>query len=197
MDESPRRKFMMRIRHVGTTPLKRPTSRVFDEHVFLTIEVDPDRPGSPPLYWNVVDPKWNLIEVGIDRSSGELVSIILTFYRGALASMNMDRLPEPPDKEIGIPKFDLKMWNEPKDLYDIRSEIEEFPARCHLQLLNKTLRIEISPETVAYLVEVSETLVAEFNHNNELIGVVMRSLTTQEVRKVERYVTLHAHNPSA
>ena len=62
---------------------------------------------TPSVYWQLADPDFSLLEIGLERTSGRTTKVTVPLYRGGLG--RRDAVHEGPNVE-GIPEFDVRAW---------------------------------------------------------------------------------------
>jgi hypothetical protein len=69
----------------GIEPCLQLPSRKFDIYVCLDVEIVKFENRPPNLYWRLIDPRFDLVEIGVNPLTGALTSIKLVFYMGELS----------------------------------------------------------------------------------------------------------------
>jgi hypothetical protein len=62
---------------------------------------------TPSVYWQLSDPEFSVLEIGLDRSTGRPSKVAVPLYRGELGRLEADHVS--PDIE-GLPLFDIGPW---------------------------------------------------------------------------------------
>jgi hypothetical protein len=163
-------------------------TRRFDSYVCLDLDIDKSETDLPPLYWSLAEPKFSLVEIGIARSSGRLLSVTVVLYKGVLhrkksSSASLEKL-------FGMPVFDLGLWVEPKSL-DVKRDHYRVSGKCRLELGSKELRVNLFSEEISYTVGVSDQLMCEFNPSGELCAVSVSNLSSLEMSALGDYIKFH------
>lgn len=136
------------------------------------------------LEWRLDDPIANLIEIDLDRDSGELRSMAILFLRasviyplGTVQENSSER------NAIGVPVFALDVWasaleNDPRD---IEIHLYDYPGRCRFELGEKELRVILFPDVISYRVTTTDgKLACDFNETNELCAFMIIGLDATE-----------------
>lgn len=145
----------------------------------------------PRNYWRIEDPnRSSLFSIDIEKESGRLLAIELTLYRGELYPNKKNECQEI-KREIGIPVFDLSLWNgeptqkgldfssdEPALVY-LHKDFEgpilyNIPAKFQMQIGDGQLRIELFSERIVQQVTIGGKLVCEFNSSEELCAITLK-----------------------
>jgi hypothetical protein len=131
-----------------------------------------------------VDPKFNLIEVGLEDYTGRLVSFTVTNYNGSLFTLPVTRESDPAQNAEGVPGFDLSLWQPERYPQDVSAHFYDVPGRCRLELGEQALRVELFPDSISYLVVANSDFVCEFNQASELCAVRATKLNPNEVESL-------------
>lgn len=147
---------------------------------------------SAPLYWRLDDPEFNLIEIGVDRDSGMLVSISAVFYKGLLYPLGKIKVAHSNKNAVGIPGFALDLWEDVfkpgRDPLDIKAEFYDVPGRCRFELGEKELRVVLFSDAIRYHITSSDNLVCELNEARELCAVMVTGLDPSEKAILEETI---------
>ncbi len=168
-------------------------TRQIDEFVCLDVTIGTSLTNPSPLYWRLIDPETNLIEIGVERDTGQLLSITIVSYQGALYKLETDP-PAITAERLKVPRFCLDLWGKPHgDVYDIKSDYYDVTGRCRLELGENSLRLELFPDLVAYSIALSSDLICEFNPHDELCAVLVNNIKPSERADLERSSSKRFH----
>lgn len=179
---------MMWLKYTGVVPAVLPVQRQFGPYVPVSVMTG-YRAEDPPLYWRLDDPKFNLVEIGIDRRDGHFVSLTVTFYNGTVQALSRAE-DAPAGGDInGLPLFSLDPWAAAfapeRDIYDMRAEFYDVPGRCRIEMGGDTVRVVLSADEIHRRVVTRGELVSEFNSSGELCAISLLKLSPQEKRMLE------------
>lgn len=119
------------------------TSVVFDEYVPFTAEFESDFM-SPPLYWRIGDGKSSLMEIGLNESSGVVLSITLTSIKSENVRNENESYVSRASEIEGLPIFDLSAWKNGKCADEFASNfIDEFNFDLELTLGQDFISVSI------------------------------------------------------
>jgi hypothetical protein len=179
-----------KLEHVGTIHEHCVITRQIDSYICLDVTIGDTSLPSPPLYWRVDEPKCNLVEIGIDRSSGRMVSFTVVLYNDVFFPTNTDQYLPSGNRQSGVPLFNLDPWHTTDstshpslDYYDVRGKIR-------LELDESRLRINLFDDIIAYRIELSEDTACEFNHQQELCAFSVSGLSKSEVQTLKSLSSL-------
>lgn len=167
--------------------------REFDHHICLGIRVDPVAwPSSPRLYWFLVDPDTNHIELGIDRISHRLLSVTVIIYKGGIKSVSDHpicnyTIPE----SIGVPEFFVDLWDDSASTYGMDRNYYDYPGKCQVEVGVSSIRLVLHPDKVASRTVGAGWLVCEFNNNDELCSIIVRDLSEDKIAELRNCLFQH------
>lgn len=156
-----------------------------------TLERAPDRytllmVGSPspsnflPLYWRLVDPTFNLVEVAIDPRNGCLVSVKVPLYNGDLPERK-----EMPGQGLvrrqGLPCFRRDLWPA-LGQWPPMGHYYTVEGRCSAWIAQNSLCISLFKDVIEYIVEPCPELWLLFNRSGDLCGLTAPDLSVEERR---------------
>jgi hypothetical protein len=171
---------MKKLKHIKTFPDTFRVERKVHRHIPLTVRIQKELQPHP-LYWRLVDPKFNLIEIGLEDFTGRLVSITVTNYNGPVFPLPTIRESAPTRNAEGVPGFDVSLWQTKSDPHDVSADFYDVTSRGRLQLAELALRVELFPDPIFYHVVANHNFVCEFNEASELCAVRVTKLTPDEV----------------
>jgi hypothetical protein len=171
---------MKKLKHIKTLPDTFRVERKVHRHVPLTVRIQKELQPHP-LYWRLVDPKFNLIELGLEDFTGRLVSFTVTNYNGPMFPMPAIRESAPTRNAEGVPGFDVSLWQPKSDPQDVPAHYYDVTGRCGLQLAELDLRVELFSGPIVYHVIANHNFVCEFNEASELCAVRVTKLNPDEV----------------
>src|SRR5215203_4375198 len=179
----------MRLKYTGVVPAVLPVQRQFGPYVPVSVMTG-YRADDPPLYWRLDDPKFNLVEIGIDRRGGHFVSLTVVFYNSAVHPLSR---PEPAYERgdlNGLPIFNRDPWAAAfapeRDVYDTRAEFHDVPGRCRIEIGGDTLRVVLSSDDISHRVFTQGEFVSEFNSSGDLQAIALLKLSPQEKEMLEQ-----------
>jgi hypothetical protein len=171
----------------GVEPCLQMPSREFDIYVCLDVEIVEFENRPPNLYWRLIDPCFDLVEIGVNPLTGALTSVKLVFYMGEL-SMEENAIPSTVHtKAMGIPQFNLNMWPQPQVHYE--QSIYDVVGRCSLSMARQDLMMRLFPDPIASIMHISDDLSCHFNAQDELIGFTIRRLKPHERTTLQKRLT--------
>lgn len=172
---------MTRLHHTLTL---QDTTKIVREFARLDVEID--KPSKPtPLYWRLGGRR-DLIEVGVHRETGRLLSMAVPIYSGQLAHA-ASRSQAPPRVTEGVPGFDRGLWP-PAVLTGGGTYGEDFvdnEGEFHMRMCQDELVIDLSPARPAYRIVAGAQLACDFDEHGELCAFVLLHLTPQELSVIE------------
>ena len=180
---------MMWLKHTGVALAVLPVQREFGPYVPVSVTTGYSHL-DPPLYWRLDDPKFNLVEIGINRRSGQFVSLTVVFCKEVVRTLSQPD-EAPPGREVqGLPVFSLDPWAAAfapdRDVDDRRPEFYDVPGRCRLELGDDAVRVVLSSGEINYrVVTQQEEFVSEFNSAGELCSILLPKLTQHDRRMLE------------
>jgi hypothetical protein len=177
----------MRLRHRKTLPDDFGAERRIDRYVHLDLNVGLPF-GTiltpPPLYWSLVDPKFSLVEIPIDRRTGRLVGVTIPLYNGSLYSIEQNGESVSSREIRGVPVIDLEPWSPAlqfgRDPYENAEDFYNVPGRCRIEVNADVLHVVLFPEPIRYRVLTQSSVLWEFNESEELCALRLLGLTEEE-----------------
>ena len=127
---------------------------------------------STNLYWQFVDPKFSLIELGFEWPSGRLVHCAVPLFNGEVEEYQTRPLP---DTVIGTPCFDLSPW--PVHFSERggeRGQHIEQPGRIRLVKYANQLLIVIKDGHPLQSVLYADKLICNFGEDSELLSLGLK-----------------------
>lgn len=113
----------------------------YDEYIPFTIEFENDSL-APPVYWRVGNGKSSLIEVGLNKHSGQMLSVVLTSIATENVIKNRGDYSPIVKEEIGMPIFDLSYWKNGVATDHFSNQfVDEFNLAIELTLGKNSLNI--------------------------------------------------------
>lgn len=178
-----------RLRHlntIDTTHLQ--STRTFDPYVYFDWRSSLRPSQAPPLYWRLLDPEHSLLEIGIDRRIGVLLSLTLTFYYGELIEHKHNGQIDSVERILGIPSFALGLWPDLPMNRGGELDYVDVQGRVCLKMEANALHIILFNEPVSYQVNLlSQQTSCDFNANRELCGLWLHSLTDSEIHSIKEF----------
>jgi len=179
---------MMWLKHTGVVPAVLPIQRQFGPYVPVSVTIGYSA-YDPPLYWRLDDPKFNLVEIGIDRRGGHFVSLTVVFCKETSQTLSRaENAPAGGDAD-GLPVFSLEPWaaafDPERDVYDTRAEFYDVPGRCRIEKDADAVRVVLSSDAIQHRVITHGELVSEFNSSGELCAISLLKLSPQEKKMLE------------
>lgn len=182
---------MMKLKHTKNLKRAFPVYIQIDHDIYLDLTIEKVS-AFPPLYWRLNDPEYNLIEIGVSRDSGMLMSITIPLYNGLLFPLETLNYYDKNRTSFGIPIFDLSLWElalKPgRDPYNIREEFYDVKARCRFEINKDCLHISLFPEPIMYEVMVNDQFSCEFNSSNELIAILIKGISESDVKILQTII---------
>ena len=170
---------MSRLRHAQTLADDREPERHIDRHASVGVAVDYS-PGRPPLYWRLIDPSFNLIEIGVAADTGRLVRFELVQYNGPLHPLRPPAGGDAAEDLAGLPAFDLAPWREGRADFARDPALHDVRGRCRCELGGDVFRVVLFPDPVRRRLTTRGRLVTEFNADGELCAVSLLNLDADE-----------------
>ena len=167
------------LRYTGVAPPVMPLQQQFGPYVPVSI-MHGYTPSDPPLYWRLMDPEFNLVEIGIDRRDGHFVSFTLVFCKDVVRTVSKTDETPPAGEDHGVPLFSLDPWadNSETGRYDVS-------GKCRLELSSKDARVVLSSDDIHHRVVNEVGLIWEFNAANELQSILLPNLTPHDRTSME------------
>jgi hypothetical protein len=147
---------------VGTTSTVPSIDITLDLRTHLTIWVGGGL--TPSVYWQLADPDFSLLEIGLERTTGGATKLAIPLYRGELG--RGDAVQAPPDVE-GIPTFDVAAW--PPIARSTAGDFKEVFGRIRIDVgPDRWWTITLFDDEIVSQVGVPDLLSYSFNGRNEL-----------------------------
>jgi len=176
-----------RLKHKGTLARVGEVERAFDPYVHVTLRVGVPIGtimSPPPFYWCLIDPKFSLVEIPIDRETGRVAGMTIPLCNGRIRPVEPNARPAA-RQQPGVPTVDLALWSgtlrSGRDAYETADEYHNETGRCRLELRGTDLRVELYGDDIQYCVRSADAILWEFNESAELCAVTMLGLTQAEV----------------
>ncbi len=176
-----------RLDHIETFVDEFSVIRQSDLYVCMSVEITLDAVHSPHLFWRLGDAH-SLVEIGVEESSGRLVSVQVVLYQKPFSQIS----PQPVKNVLieGVPGFCLDLWEKPANLYDYGKYLYKVSNGCQLEFGERKLRIKLFSDESEYGVMLSGQLLCEFNKRKELCAVLVCNLSDSEMQTLEKYSQL-------
>jgi hypothetical protein len=149
---------------VGTASTVPSIEMTLDLRTQLTVWVGGEL--TPSVYWQLADPDFSLVEIGLERTTGRLTKLAVPLYRGELG--RQDARQAAPNVE-GVPQFDIAEWQ----------PVARSTAGDFKEVFGR-IRIDVGPDgwwtitmfddEIVHHVGVPDLLSYSFNVRNELCG---------------------------
>jgi len=173
---------MKKLEHIKTLANAFDVQRKVHRHVCLSVTFK-DQISPHPLYWRLDDPKFNLIEIGIEPYTGQLLSFTVANYNGRISPLESVAESYSRPSNDGIPCFNTDLWQTDRDADDVSANFYDVPGRCRILLGVQRLRVELFPDQISYNLK-TDHFVCEFNEAKELCAISVTNLTPNEVNKL-------------
>lgn len=171
---------MSRLRHARTLADDRAPERHIDRHASVGVTVE-RAVSPPPLYWRLIDPVYNLIEIGVETYTGRLVSFDLVQYNGPLHPLRPTGGGGDDGADLdGLPAFDLGPWREARADFAKDPTLHDVSGRCRCEFGDDRFRVVLFPDPVRRRVTTRGQLVTEFNADGELCALTLLNLDADE-----------------
>jgi hypothetical protein len=174
---------MMWLKYTGVAPAVLPVQREFGPYVPVSIATGYSHL-DPPLYWRLDNPKFNLVEIGIDRRTGQFVSLTVVFCKEVVHTLSTPDEAPPYGEVNGLPLFSLDPWAAAfapdRDVDDRRAEFYDVPGRCRLEMGDEAVRVVLFSEELHHRVITREELVSEFNSSGQLCSFLLPRLSQRD-----------------
>jgi hypothetical protein len=196
----------MWLKTTGVTPPVMSLQRQFGPYVPVSI-MHGDTPSEPPLYWRLMDPEFNLVEIGIDRRDGHFVSFTLFFCKEVVRTLSQAgetvgqaflpvpktdwkvRPAAPGGESFGVPVFSLDPWTaalaSDPEIQTFQTRLHDVAGRCRLELGNNAVRVVLSSDEINQRVVTDGGLIWEFNASAELRSALFPNITQQDKTLIE------------
>ncbi len=179
----------MKLKHITTFTTDLAISKQFDPYVCLDLSINKDSIARPPLYWRLVDPKFCLIEIAIDRNSGRLVAVTVVMYQGNLRKADtLERQDLSIKRVAGLPVFSRDLWSKSSDMYDASKDFYDVRGKCQLEVSATEVRVSLFPDKIGSCIEIPNQLTCECNENDELCAILVKGLTDQDISMLEESI---------
>lgn len=140
------------------------------KYIDITAKQNENNVKPVPKYWTLGDPKYCLIEIGIDPDTGVFISLTVVSLNGKLEKCNINIDSKVKEKVTnGMPKFSLNLWEGKKE----NDRFFDVSGRFRLQISGNYLRVLLFDENIILRTVVcSNKLSIELNESDELISVI-------------------------
>lgn len=146
--------------------VQRPIRYEFGKHYVPVSITSPSPLGRGRQYWQLVDPAFSLVEVGMDATSGQLVEFAVVNYNGTVESAE----PRGTVRTLyGMPCFDLSAWSTPTPGFN--PHFAQCPGRCSIALGLEGIYVGLFADTIDFEVMMENNVGCAFNANGELVSV--------------------------
>jgi hypothetical protein len=147
---------------VGTSSTVPSIDMTLDLRTHLTIWVGGGL--TPSVYWQLADPDFSLLEIGLERTSGRATKLAIPLYRGELG--RNDAVQAPPEVE-GIPAFNVGAWQ--PMARSTAGDFKEVFGRIRIDVgPDRWWTITLFDDEVVHHVGVRDLLCCGFNNRKEL-----------------------------
>jgi hypothetical protein len=167
---------LLKINEIRTVGSEEPSVQ-FGDHLYLDVAFASHWPGVC-LYWRLVDPKFSLLEVGLDSVSGQLRSLTVPLYNGELDSQSDAVKYGAAGLPLGIPIFDTTSWT--SDLRETKHRFIDVRGRIRLRVCPTEMMVIISEEPIHQSIQVNSRVVCELNASAELVGFRILGISPEE-----------------
>lgn len=176
----------MWLKTTGVTQPVMPVQRQFGPYVPVSI-MHGDTPSEPPLYWRLMDPEFNLVEIGIDRRDGHFVSFTVVFCKEVVRTLSES--PKAPVSEEGVPVFSLHPWAAAlaadPDIHAFQTRLHDVHGRCRLELGSDAVRVVLSSDEIHHCIVTEGGLIWELNASGELRSTLFPGITQDDLTSLE------------
>lgn len=176
----------MWLKTTGVTQPVMSIQRQFGPYVPVSI-MHGDTASEPPLYWRLVDPEFNLVEIGIDRRDGHFVSFTLVLCKEVVRTLSQSA--EALVSEEGVPVFSLDPWAAAlaadPDIHKFQTRLHDVPARCRLELGTEAVRVVLSSDEIHHRIVTKGGVIWEFNASGELRSTLFPNITQHDRTLIE------------
>lgn len=160
--------------------------RTLDRYTLLRVE--PQNPSSLPLFWRLVDPTFNLVEVALSPGSGWLLKVVVPLYNGDIPEGDQI-LGDGIDRQQGFPCFHTNFWPEPGK-WPPTGHYYTVEGRCRIWTSRNSLCISLFDDAIKEVIEPYPELWLLFNAQRELCGLTAPNLSEGERRGLAENVSL-------
>jgi len=148
---------------IGTSSTVPSIEMTLDLRTHLTVWVGGEL--TPSVYWQLADPDFSLVEIGLERTTGRLTKLAVPLYRGELGQW--DGVQPVPDVE-GLPQFDIGGW-QPVAPRSTAGDFKELFGRIRIDVgPDRWWTITMFDDEIVRHVGVPDLLSYSFNVRNEL-----------------------------
>lgn len=158
-----------------------------DRHGVLNLEAPGLSPAVSRYYWRLVDPRFSLVEIGIDRVTGRLLSLCVPLFNGTVQDLSY---AHPPVGDRVAPVFDLASWKEVASSASGVAPTVDLPGRCRLEVGSSCIRVELFDEVTEHWAWPADNVAVELNAVSELIAVRILGLSESQSSTVTEYLGL-------
>jgi hypothetical protein len=126
-----------------------------------------------PLYWFFQDDQFNeVLQIGVDRNNGRVVSFTALNYQQEIFPICSDYESDPEKDSIGVPVFDLDLWGSAdKYEHEIKHTYYVYPGRFRLECGEGRLCVVMFSDQISYSIRTKDMLKFSFNKKAELCSV--------------------------
>lgn len=169
-------------------------SRSFGQYTCMELSLNKASWQYAPYYWRLVDNKFNLIEIGLHPSTGQLLSLTIAMYKGVIKStiLNQKHQEKAYTEITGIPNFSLNLWTDVSK-GEFSQRFKNVNGRSQLLLIEDNLFMSLFPDEISYKIVIPKQFSCEFNSDRELTAVTIHNLNTSEISALKGYENLHSY----
>ncbi len=125
----------------------------------------------PSFYWQLVDPDFSLLEIGVDRESGRLTKISVPLYNGPIGVREGHLRQE--DKK-GLPCFNVNLW--PRPSASMKDAFLENIGRIRIDVIDSEWWfITLFDDPRVFSSRSGNSLWFGFNGRNELVQLAVNT----------------------
>jgi len=153
----------------------------FDEYIPFTVDFE-NKPISSPIYWRVGNGTTSLLEIGINKDSGQIASLCLTCMDVKHISL-VDKgfLTDLPCEE-GIPIADITNW----DCVDFANKfIDDFSKNIKLEIGNGYLLLSNLNINKPKKLVTHEDIIFGFDDELNLSEIILVGISDEDMRKIK------------
>ena len=132
------------------------------------------------VYWHLVDPRFSLLELGFEWSTGRLTAINVPLFKGAVGeAMAM------PDSVRGEPLFDLKELGFASAIQELAPQVIKTSGRISLHQSGQDLDIVLHESPLARALNSCDRLIYGLNAQDRLCLIRLREQSLSPLRGME------------
>ncbi|MDL5593598.1 hypothetical protein QS468_12845 [Bacillus subtilis] len=172
---------MLKINNISE---KKAPEVIVDEYVPLSIRFDPDC-RLPPLYWRGGNGKTSLLEIGVSRSSGVIVSVTVVTV-ASVSFLSGEGLSEADSVALGVPVCDVREWSGEGGYSD--DFLDDFSADFDLVMGVSNVAVVFRREASVSRFVKSGNVCFGVSLDGELLSIDVSCLSSVEMSVLEKLI---------